>query len=98
MWQGYCFHADNEASGPDHIAMDIHSLKKGSQYRVQQDFHDYYRNRFTKGEQLTLVETHFLPYHGGYTVVFKERTLYLQEEENATILDSFGEYLSLVTA
>jgi hypothetical protein len=77
--------------------MDIHSLKKSAQYRVLQDFHDYYHNPFTKGEQLTFVESHFLPYHGGYTVVFKERTLYLQEEENANILDSFGEYLSLVT-
>jgi hypothetical protein len=77
--------------------MDIRSLRKGSQYRVLQDFHDYYRNSFSIGEQLTFVESHFLPYHGGYTVVFKERTLYLQEEENSAILDAIGEYLSPVT-
>ena len=77
--------------------MDIHSLRQGLQYRVLQDFHDYYRNSFTTGEQLTFIKSHFLPYHGGYTVVFKERTLYLQDEENANILDSLGEYLSLVT-
>jgi hypothetical protein len=77
--------------------MGIHNLKKGSQYRVRQDFADYYRNRFTEGERLTFVGSHFLPYHGGYTVVFKERTLYLQEEENSNILGSLGDYLSFVT-
>ena len=76
--------------------LNVHELKKASRYRVERDFKDYYQNQFAQGEQLTFVATHFLPYHGGYTIVFKERSLYLQEEENARILDSLNDYLKLV--
>ena len=74
---------------------DIRDLRKDVQYRIQRDFADFYHNQFTQGELLTFVEFHFLPYHGGYTVVFKERTLYLQEEVNSDILGSLGDYLRL---
>ena len=74
---------------------DIRDLRKDVQYRIQRDFADFYHNQFTQGELLTFVEFHFLPYHGGYTVVFKERTIYLQEEVNADILGSLGDYLRL---
>jgi hypothetical protein len=57
---------------------------------------DYYSNRFTCGEIFTLVEVHFLPYRGGYTVVFREKKLYLQEDANADILHAFGSCLRLV--
>lgn len=73
--------------------MYIRDLNKGSQYRVQREFSDFYHNQFTDGELLTFVESHFLPYHGGYSLVFKERTLYLEEEENSNILSSLGDYL-----
>lgn len=72
-------------------------MKKDSQYRVRQDFTDYYQNQFRQGELLTFVESHFLPYHGGFTLVFKEKTLYLQEEMNSNILGALGEYLRLAT-
>ena len=75
--------------------MDLHSLQKGSQYRVRREFADFYHNQFKQGELLTFTELHFLPYHGGYTVVFRERTLYLQEEQNSDILVSLAEYLQL---
>ena len=74
---------------------DIRDLRKDVQYRIQRDFADFHHNQFTEGELLTFVEFHFLPYHGGYTVVFKERTLYLQEEVNSDILGSLGDYLRL---
>ena len=73
--------------------MKIQDLQKDSQYTVQQDFTDFYHNQFAHGERLTFVEYHFLPYHGGYTILFKEKTLYLQEEKNSNILDALGEYL-----
>jgi hypothetical protein len=76
-------------------SMEIQDLKTHSQYRVLQDFVDFYQNQFRQGELLTFVESHFLPYHGGYTVVFQERTLYLQEELNSGILGSLGDYLRL---
>jgi hypothetical protein len=78
------------------IPKDIYSLEQSAQYQVRQEFTDYYHNRFLPGEILTFVEYHFLPYHGGYTVVFKERNLYLQEQENASILDCLADYLSPV--
>ena len=76
---------------------DIRQLKKTSRYKVNQDFIDFYGNQFRQGEMLTFVGYHFLPYHGGYTIVFQERNLYLQEQENIEILDSLSDYLSLDT-
>jgi len=72
-------------------------LRKDFQYRVRQDFADYYQNQFRQGELLTFVESHFLPYHGGHTLVLKEKTLYLQEEVNSNVLGALGEYLRLAT-
>jgi hypothetical protein len=91
MWQSCYYPADNVAMS--RVPKDIHSLEKSVRYRVRQDFTDYYHNRFLQGEILTFVEYHFLPYHGGYTVVFQERNLYLQEQENANILDDLADYL-----
>ena len=75
-------------------SIDIHHLERAARYKVRRDFTDYYQNQFREGEILTFVELNFLPYHGGYTVVFRERKLYLQEEVNTKILDSFGEFFS----
>jgi hypothetical protein len=75
----------------------VYQLRKNWRYQVRRDFADFYNNRFSQGEVLTFIEYHFLPYHGGYTVVFQERNLYLQEEVNANILNSLGNYLSPLT-
>lgn len=75
---------------------DIRALEKSVRYKVCRDFTDFYHNQFVRGEILTFMEYHFLPYHGGYTVIFKERNLYLQEQENANILDCLGDYLTPV--
>ena len=74
--------------------VDIYTLEKGATYVVNRMFTDFYGNVFSPGEMLTYAERHFLPYHGGHTIVFNERNIYLQEEENQDILDGFGEYLS----
>ena len=74
--------------------VDIYTLEKGVTYVVNRTFTDFYGNVFSPGETLTYAEKHFLPYHGGHTIVFKERNIYLQEEENKDIIDSFAEYLS----
>ena len=77
--------------------LDIHHLKAAGRYRVCRTFVDFYNNPFLEGEVLTFVAYQFLPYHGGYTVVFREKTLYLQEEINAEILDSLDTYLREIT-
>lgn len=37
---------------------------------------------------------HFLSYEGGHTLMFTERCMYLQEEQQSEILDSFADYVS----
>ena len=74
--------------------LTIYTLEKGAAYVVQRAFTDFYGNVFSPGEVLTYQERHFLPYHGGHTIVFKERSIYLQEEANADLIDSFAHYLS----
>ncbi|HEY0375737.1 MAG TPA: hypothetical protein VGC87_02140 [Pyrinomonadaceae bacterium] len=74
--------------------LTIYTLEKGAAYVVRRAFTDFYGNVFSPGEVLTYHERHFLPYHGGHTIVFKERSIYLQEEANANLIDSFADYLS----
>jgi hypothetical protein len=74
-------------------SLRIQVLKRSRHYRVRRAFVDFYNNRFLEGEILTFVTYQFLPYHGGYTVMFREKTLYLQEESNAEILNALGSYL-----
>lgn len=76
--------------------IDIYSLEQDAAYIVSKGFTDCHGNVFAPGEMLTYLERHFLPYHGGHTIVFRERNIYLQEEQNKDIIDSFAEYISPV--
>jgi hypothetical protein len=78
------------------LADTVYGLVPGAEYQVMQTFTDHYQNRFERGERLHFKERHFLPYHGGHTIIFAERPLYLQEEENASIISSFSEYICRV--
>jgi hypothetical protein len=71
----------------------IYGLTTENQYKVVKSFIDYYGNSFKQGEVLHFRERHFLPYHGGYTIIFDEQSLYLQEEINKEILENFSEYI-----
>ena len=72
----------------------VYGLVPGAEYQVVQTFTDHYNNQFQRGERLRFKERHFLPYHGGHTIIFEQRPLYLQEEENAAILENFSEYIA----
>jgi hypothetical protein len=74
----------------------VYGLVPGAEYQVVQTFTDHYNNQFPRGERLRFKERHFLPYHGGHTIIFEQRPLYLQEEENAAILSNFSEYIAPV--
>jgi len=76
--------------------VDIYTLVEGATYVVNKKFTDFYRSEFLPGERLIYAERHFVPYHGGHTIVFKDRNLYLQENQNQDIIDRFAEYLSRV--
>lgn len=70
----------------------VYGLTPGCRYQVLKSFTDYYGNCFEQGEILCFKQRHFLPYDGGHTIVFEERSLYLQEEKNQEILEHFAEY------
>jgi uncharacterized protein DUF3601 len=74
----------------------VYGLVQGVEYQVIQTFTDYYQNQFQQGELLRFKERHYLPYHGGHTIVFDQRSLYLQDDENAAIISNFAEYISRV--
>ena len=67
-------------------------FRSGKRYRVKKDFVDYQQNHFTKGEVLLFVEEHFLAHDGGYTFKFQTCSIYLQEFDQAEILDHLEEY------
>ena len=71
----------------------IYGLYPGWEYKVVQSFTDYYGNEFKVNEKLTFKERHFLPYHGGHTIMFEQCSLYLQEDQNKDILDNFSSYI-----
>ena len=74
----------------------VYGMSPGHEYQILRSFTDHYGNAFEKGERLRFKQRHFLPYHGGHTIVFEVRTLYLQEEQNREILDHFSEYIALI--
>jgi hypothetical protein len=74
----------------------VYGMIPDREYQVMKPFTDHYGNAFEKGERLCFKQRHFLPYHGGHTIVFDGRTLYLQEDQNREILDNFSEYIALI--
>jgi hypothetical protein len=74
----------------------VYGLVQGEEYQVMQTFTDHYNNQFQRGELLRFKERHYLPYHGGHTIIFDQRSLYLQEDENQAILANFSEYIARV--
>jgi hypothetical protein len=73
----------------------VYGMIPEREYQVLKSFTDHYGNAFERGERLRFKQRHFLPYHGGHTIVFEERALYLQEDQNREILDHFSEYIAL---
>jgi hypothetical protein len=71
----------------------IYGLEEGNRYQVINSFTDFYGNEFEKGEELHFQTRHFLPYDGGHTIIFENRRLYLQEDNNKDILDNFSKYI-----
>lgn len=74
--------------------LDIYSLEEGVVYVVTKPFTDYHQNHFPLDTKLTYVGRAFLPYHGGHTIFFKEQNIYLQEDDDKALIDSFHEYLT----
>jgi hypothetical protein len=73
----------------------VYDLEPGVIYIVTKRFVDYHRQPFEVGELLTYESYAFLPYHGGYTVMFRGRAIYLQEDDQAEILWGLGNYIAV---
>lgn len=84
-------------SNPD-LEGTVYGMTPGREYQVMKSFTDHYGNPFEQGERLRFKQRHFLPYHGGHTILFEERALYLQEDQNQEILDHFSEYIAPVAS
>ena len=76
----------------------VYGLMAGAVYEVRQPFMDHYQHAFQPGERLRFRERHFLPYHGGHTLVFEEGSIYLQEDQDREILDRFSQYVGRAEA
>jgi len=78
------------------LADTVYGLQAGTEYRVMQPFSDFHGGQFARDERLHFKRRNFLPYHGGHTIEFDERTLYLQEDANCDILGDFARYIARV--
>ncbi len=74
----------------------IYDLVPDVEYVVSESFTDYHGQQFVTGERLRFRERHFLPYHGGHTLVFEPRAIYLQEEDQSHILAHLPRYLAVM--
>ncbi len=77
--------------------INFYRLVSGECYVIVKPFTDYYGNHFAAGEKLVFVQKHFLPYDGGHTLVFRERRMYLQEDEQGEIIENFNDYLAVAS-
>lgn len=80
----------------DELQGTVCGLIPEGEYWVIQSFSDYYANQFQRGEVLRFKERHFLPYHGGHTIVFDEKSLYLQESANEELVANFSDYIERI--
>lgn len=77
--------------------LSLYELERGRCYRVRRDFVDFYGNHFVESEQITFRERHYLPYTGGHTLVFEQKSIFLQEDENYQIIDELELFLEPCT-
>jgi hypothetical protein len=71
----------------------IDVLEPGAIYRVIKAFTDFYGDHFEVGTELTFIKMTFVPYHGGTTVHFHPRNIYLQDEASSELINRLEAYL-----
>lgn len=76
--------------------LSLYRLEGGKRYRIIHGFTDYYKHTFESGKVLTYVNQNFVPYHGGYTLMFAEGNISLQDEENSEFINNFDAYVEEV--
>lgn len=91
---GACWDEIREAVRRWAVRVTVHGLRPGARYRVVRSFEDFYRNAFAAGEELTFASGAFLPYEGGHTLTFRERTMYVRDDTD--LYARFGLFLEEV--
>ncbi len=71
----------------------IYWLRLDAAYEIASTFTDHYGTVFSAGTRLTFRERHYLPYHGGHTLMFREATLYLQDDDE--VCRNFARYFKV---
>jgi len=74
--------------------VNVWNLKPGAAIRIVKTFRDRTDNEFAEGRVLHFIGRHYLPYHSGHTVYFREATMYLcdDDETSAIVENRDGEY------
>lgn len=77
--------------------VNIRSLVPGAAICIVKKFRDCTGNEFEEGMLLHFTHRHYLPYHSGHTVYFREATMYLcDDDETVAIVQNRGdEYFAL---
>lgn len=72
--------------------MDVYNLRRGMIIRITNPFRDYQGQEFHCGAILHFEERHFLPYHAGHTLIFKQGSMYLcDNDDTAAIVQNQGD-------
>ncbi len=72
--------------------LTVNRLQPQKSYRVLQGFTDFHGGLFEAGQIMRFTGQHFVPYHGGYTLMFQPAPVYLQENQHQEILTNFDLY------
>ena len=76
--------------------MRITDLVVGETYVVVRPFRDFHGTLVQVGDRQTFEGYSFLPYDGGFTVRFRQETLYLQQEDQAEVVEHAERFLQPV--
>jgi len=77
-------------------SVSIYWLRLDAVYEVSTAFTDHYGTAFATGTRLTFRERHYLPYHGGHTLIFREASVYLQDDDEPC--RNFGRHFRVAKA
>jgi hypothetical protein len=77
---------------PEMPSLTVWDFTPGMIFRINRTFKDCYGQELQEGEVLHFLERDYLPYHGGHTLKFAEKTIYLSDnyESDLPIIDNSG--------
>jgi hypothetical protein len=78
--------------------VNVWNLTPGAAIRVVKTFRDCYGAEIAEGTVLHFTQRHYLPYHSGHTVCFREATVYLcDNDDTSAIVENRGDEYYVLT-